>query len=450
MKPSDTKIHDFRKRLKIGVVGLGQCGGNLAAEFARKGYQACALNTSFSDLKSLEEVPREHRLHVGLNGRSGAGRDLDLGKESLLSNRDRILSTLKGPAESVDLFILVAGMGGGTGSNLPTLAEILRPLNVPTSVMVTLPSESESSLTKVNAIQAVNTLLRQNLNSVILIDNQKILDLFPGVSIADYYTRANERIVKNFDEFNCADHAYKIRSLRSFDSEDFRKVFSSRGLMIYGSRSFNLSGPISDGFLMEQLKEIWKGGDLFAAGYDYTTAAVIAVILYAPRSVLQASSAEMFEKLNSSIKTMTKGAAIYNGIYELEEGRPTRLSSMIGKMNFPDRVVNLLSQASIEGQGLAEKVRQARPSLDLSEIDGMNFFGLLDQGPLADDLDSILRSLDDQDPDVRLRTVLSLHSVSDQARLHPLLMKALKDNDNRVVVEAAKILGKMGQHPLSE
>jgi len=52
MKPSETKMQDFRKRLKIGVVGLGQCGGNLASEFVRKGYQACALNTSFSDLKS--------------------------------------------------------------------------------------------------------------------------------------------------------------------------------------------------------------------------------------------------------------------------------------------------------------------------------------------------------------------------------------------------------------
>ncbi len=447
-KPSDEKVRDFRKRLRIGVIGLGQCGGNLAMEFSKLGYEAVALNTSYSDLKSLDNLPKQNRLHVGLNGRSGAGRDINLGKQSLLSNEERILSTMEGLAKNVDLFLLVAGMGGGTGSNLPTLAEILKPLNVATSVMVTIPSESESSLTKVNAIQAVNTLFKQHLNSVILIDNQKILELFPGVSIADYYAKANERIIRVLDEFNSADHAYKIRSIRSFDSEDFRKVFSSRGLLIYGSLSVNVSGPLSDEFLLEKLREIWKGGDLFATGYDYTTAAVIAVIVYAPRSVLASSSAEMFEKLNTALKNLTKGAAIYTGIYELEEGKPVRISSMIGKMNFPDRVVNLLSQASIEGQSLAEKVRKERPTLDLGEIEGLDFFGILNEEPMVSDLDSLLAALEDDDPDVRLRTVLSLHNVSDHDSLHPLLMKALKDNDNRIVVEAAKILGKMGS-PMS-
>lgn len=448
MPPSTENVKNFRKRLNICVIGLGQCGGNLAREFSKIGYEAVVLNTSYSDLKSLEEVPKENRLHIGLNGRSGAGKDINIGKQSLLGNRDRIIDALEELSKSVDLFLLVAGMGGGTGSNLPTLTEILMPLNVPTSVLVTIPTESESSLTKVNAIQSVNALHKQNLNSVILIDNQKILDLFPGVSIAEYYSKANERIIKTFDEFNNADHAYKIRSIRSFDSEDYRKVFSSRGLLIYGSANFNLNGPITDEFLLEKLKELWKGGDLFASGYDYTTAAVIAVIIYAPTSVLAASSAEMFERTSTEIKKITKGAAIYTGIYQLEEKKPTRISTMIGKMDFPDRIVNLLSQASVEGQGLAEKVRRTKPSLDLGEIEGMNFFSMLGQEPLTNELDAMIEALEDEDPDVRLRTVLSLQSMGDQERLHPLLMKALKDNDNRIVVEAAKILGKMGS-PLS-
>ncbi|MDX1763134.1 MAG: HEAT repeat domain-containing protein [bacterium] len=438
------KNRNSKKRLRIGVIGLGQCGGNLAREFSKLGYDAVVLNTSYSDLKSLEELPKESRLHIGLDGRSGAGKDLNLGRQSLLSSRDRILKSLEQLASTSDLFLLVGGMGGGTGSNLPTLTEIVLPLKVPTSVLVTIPTESESSLTKVNAIQAVNSLYKQNLNSVILIDNQKILELFPGVSMAEYYSKANERIIKTFDEFNNADHAYKIRSIRSFDSEDFRKVFSSRGLLIYGSANFNLNGAITEDFLLEKLKELWKGGDLFASGYDYTTSAVIAVIIYAPASVLAASSAAMFEKTNTELKKLTQGAAIYTGIYQLEEGTPTRISTMIGSMDFPDRVVNLLSQASVEGQGLADKVRRDRPSLDLGEIEGMDFFSMLGQEPLTTDVEELLESLEDEDADVRLRTVLSLQGKGSQERLHPLLMKALKDNDNRIVVEAAKILGKMG------
>jgi len=37
MKPAEEKLKDFRKRLKISVIGLGQCGGNLAVEFAKRG-----------------------------------------------------------------------------------------------------------------------------------------------------------------------------------------------------------------------------------------------------------------------------------------------------------------------------------------------------------------------------------------------------------------------------
>jgi cell division GTPase FtsZ len=46
-------VRSAGKALEIVTVGLGQAGGNLAAEFARRGYRALALNTASSDLSTL-------------------------------------------------------------------------------------------------------------------------------------------------------------------------------------------------------------------------------------------------------------------------------------------------------------------------------------------------------------------------------------------------------------
>ena len=82
MKPAN-------RALDIVAVGLGQAGGNLAAEFFRRGYRALALNTAHTDLASLAPggphtaLPNEQRMYVGIDGYDGAGADLNYGRDCL-------------------------------------------------------------------------------------------------------------------------------------------------------------------------------------------------------------------------------------------------------------------------------------------------------------------------------------------------------------------------------
>jgi cell division GTPase FtsZ len=97
MKPSD-------RSLDIAVIGLGQGGGNLAAEFARRGYRAMALNTARSDLSSLGVVSQQalseaQRLYIGIDGYDGAGSDLNYGRQCVAENAERIREVVGRHAE---------------------------------------------------------------------------------------------------------------------------------------------------------------------------------------------------------------------------------------------------------------------------------------------------------------------------------------------------------------
>lgn len=433
-----------QQHLSMTVIGLGQCGGNIANEFARMGYKAMSLNTSTTDLKDLESIPDEFRLHIGLQGRNGAGKDRRLGLKSLLSHREKIVQQVRVLAKRAELLLLVGGMGGGTGSNLGGLVEILAPLGLPISCMVTVPTESESGITKVNAVYGINNLTRSTLGNLIIIDNAKILKIFPDASIADFYSRANQLVVRTLAEFNSTANEMKSVSIRSFDSEDFRKVFLSGGVNVFGVTSIKVEDHITDDLIFSKLKQIWDSSGLLAEGIDYTSASLAAVVMYAPADILERSSANMIEKLSRSIKHHTQGAAVYTGIYKMKEPGPIRIYTMLGRLSLPNRMVNLMSQAATEGQHLAQKVKQKVPTMDLSEIESMEFF--FDDVSAFDEkavtgaaAASLLSALKDPDKEVRKRAVIRLGEKADPDTTSAII-SLLNDPDDDVRMEAAKAL----------
>ncbi|MGH7337368.1 MAG: hypothetical protein ACREI7_07315, partial [Myxococcota bacterium] len=60
------------RSLEIVALGLGQAGGRIAAEFARRGYRALALDNARADLGSLA-LPETQRVYIGVEGSEAAG-----------------------------------------------------------------------------------------------------------------------------------------------------------------------------------------------------------------------------------------------------------------------------------------------------------------------------------------------------------------------------------------
>ncbi|MFP6687386.1 MAG: hypothetical protein VB934_21895, partial [Polyangiaceae bacterium] len=83
------------RALHIGVVGLGQCGGNIADAFAARGYPAIAVNCASADLAALQHVPVPLRLGVGTAAANGSGGSLRLGGEALREGGDSVAELIE-------------------------------------------------------------------------------------------------------------------------------------------------------------------------------------------------------------------------------------------------------------------------------------------------------------------------------------------------------------------
>jgi hypothetical protein len=249
-------------------------------------------------------------------------------------------------------------------------------------------------------------------------------------------------------EFNSTAHENKSVSIRSFDSEDFRKVFLSGGVVVFGASAIKADTGINGEMIFTKLKQIWDSSGLLAEGIDYASAAIAAVVFYAPQHVLERSSADIVEKLNDTIKGHTQGAAVYTGIYQLKEPGPVRMFTMLGRLALPERMGSLMSQAVAEGRSLAQKVKKKMPTLDLTEVESLDQF--FDESPAFDEketvnalMNTIINSLRDPDKDVRKDAVIKLGERGDPTSSSAVI-SLLNDPDEEVRREAARALRILG------
>jgi cell division GTPase FtsZ len=218
--------------MKLVVVGLGQCGGRIADEFARLNDRAharrgmniitglFAVNTDAADLSGLSVISKDHRHRILIGGRKtgghGVGKINELGAEIAREDADKIVDairTTKGFFET-DAFLLVAGSAGGTGSGaMPVLTQFLkeRYIDKPVWDMVVLPFEHEES-TEERTVFNVATCLKSCYSvadAVFIIDNQRYVR--KDSSIQTNVSKINSMIVEPFYNLLCAGEEKKSK-----------------------------------------------------------------------------------------------------------------------------------------------------------------------------------------------------------------------------------------------
>jgi len=116
-----TRIEDEFKTdvaFRFGIIGVGQCGNNLAAAFYKQGYRRILLvNSAQPDMEAANELAGGSlkTVMVSNDGR-GTGKDQEAGRELIENNGTEILSAMNGAfGEDVDKVIVCYSLGGGTG-----------------------------------------------------------------------------------------------------------------------------------------------------------------------------------------------------------------------------------------------------------------------------------------------------------------------------------------------
>ena len=193
--------------MKVFFIGFGQAGGKIADKFIeydkRTGggsFRGIAVNTARTDLMGLEHIAYEDRVLIGqstVRGH-GVGTDNDVGAQVAFDEVDIIMNAIdrKGIGDT-EAFIIIAGLGGGTGSGgSPVLARHLKQIyHEPVYVLGLLPAPEEGKLYSYNAARSLATLVKE-ADNVILFDNSAWKN--EGESIKGAFERLNDEIVRRF------------------------------------------------------------------------------------------------------------------------------------------------------------------------------------------------------------------------------------------------------------
>src|SRR6056297_2073884 len=187
--------------MKLAMIGFGQAGGKIVDRFLEYDDRtnsgivraAIAVNSAKADLIGLDNIPQENRVLIGqarVKGH-GVGADNELGAEVAEEDIDEI------PTHEVDAFLIVAGMGGGTGSGgAPVLAKHLKRIyTIPVYGLGVLPGTDEGGIYTLNAARSFQTFVRE-ADNLLVFDNDSWRQT--GESMEGGYDQINEEIVRRF------------------------------------------------------------------------------------------------------------------------------------------------------------------------------------------------------------------------------------------------------------
>lgn len=192
--------------MQIAAIGVGGAGCRVVDalwrdnELREPSYLADALafDTDTDVLNQLQAVPDEARVSFGSieTGGSGTGGDRTAGTAAIDEDTTALkLSVDEVTTSSIDAVVLVAGLGGGTGSGAtPYLIKLIRETcDYPIYTVSILPAETEGDRTAQNARAGIQSL-REVTTSQLVFDNDSWIG--SGDSVAESRQKLNATLVK--------------------------------------------------------------------------------------------------------------------------------------------------------------------------------------------------------------------------------------------------------------
>ncbi len=222
------KILESRKA-EIKVIGVGGAGGNTISRLMQVGIvgaETIAINTDAQDLL-YADADRKILIGREITGGLGAGANPKVGQEAAKESKEEIKKSIEG----ADMVFINCGLGGGTGTgSAPIIADIARKLGALTVGIVTLPFSMEGQQRSKNGQEGLENM-ESVVDTLIVIPNDKLLDIVPDVSVTTAFKVADEILVNAVK--GIAELITKP-GLVNLDFADIRAVMSSGGLAMIG------------------------------------------------------------------------------------------------------------------------------------------------------------------------------------------------------------------------
>ena len=178
---------------RIVIVGCGGAGNNTVNRLYNigvDGAETIAINTDKQHLKMIEA---DTKILVGksLTNGLGAGGDPSMGERAT----EMAQGTIKDVLSGADLVFVTAGMGGGTGTGAaPVVSNVAKEEGAIVVGMVSTPFNVERART-VKAEEGLEKL-REEADSIIVLDNNRLLDYVPNLPIGKAFSVMDQIIAE--------------------------------------------------------------------------------------------------------------------------------------------------------------------------------------------------------------------------------------------------------------
>ena len=212
----------------IKVIGVGGAGNNMVSWLYRKGVKGAEIIACNTDKQHLDisEADRKYIFGKDITRGLGCGGYPEKGMQAAQESLQEIKDCLKGS----DMVFVCGGMGGGTGTGgCPVVAQVARDTGAIVIGTVTMPFKIERA--RVDRAEYGLQQLRKVADTVIVIDNNRLVSIAGNLPIQQAFAVANELVstmIKGIVE------VIAVPSLVNLDYADVRAIMKNGGVAVIG------------------------------------------------------------------------------------------------------------------------------------------------------------------------------------------------------------------------
>ena len=380
--------------MKFVVIGLGQCGGRIADEFARlnrksssqRGIEivtgAFAVNTDIADLSGLRRIKPDyqHRILIGdrKTGGHGVGKINELGAEVAREDADKLIDAIRTTKRlsEADAFLLIAGAAGGTGSGaIPIMTQCVKERfsDKPVYNLIVLPFEHEEE-TEERAIYNAATCLKSTYlvaDAIIIVDNQRYIR--KESSIRSNLTSINALIAGPFYNLLCAGEEKKPKYIgaKLLDAGDIIQTLLGWTVMGYSKSHISILK-----FLFERTLDFRKKVSETQKGVQAMDAAISELsvkcnpadskrALYLISAPPREMNVDLIKELGICLKNMAPEAVIRSGDYPRDRVS-LDVSVILSELSDVAKIRNYFTKTI----GLISTIKKRQEGIDYTALDG--------------------------------------------------------------------------------
>jgi len=249
----------------IKVIGCGGGGSNMVNWLYKKGVRGAEIIAFNTDKQHLDMVEADHKFLIGRDTARGlgAGGFPEKGREAAQESSQEIKQALK----NADMVFVCAGMGGGTGTgSAPYVAQLAKENGAIVIGTVTMPFKIERA--RIDRAEFGLQALRQHSDTVIVIDNNRLVQIAGNLPVNQAFAVANELVstmIKGIVEI------ISVPSLVNLDFADIKAIMTSGGVAAIGVGASDTNNRVD-----EAVKGA-LGNPLLDITYEGATGAIIHV-----------------------------------------------------------------------------------------------------------------------------------------------------------------------------